>query len=254
MLRNNAGDDLSVSGDGAFTFPTGLADGSNYVVTVATQPSELSQTCTVTSGTGTLAGANVTDVQVTCVTDDFTVGGTVSGLAGTGLVLRNNAGDDLSVSGDGAFTFPTALADGSTYAVTVRTQPTDPRQVCAVTNATGKISGSDVTAIEVDCVTGYSVGGTVTGLRATGLVFDLNNRSALLFEQDSDFVFDLSLTTGQTWSVRILFEPDAHTCAISPGSGLIGSTNVTDVAVSCITDILLSDSFEDLAEEPISVD
>ena len=254
VLRNNAGDDLPVSGDGAFSFPTALADGSTYAVSVATQPTELSQTCTVTSGAGTLAGANVTDVQVTCVTDDFTVGGTVSGLAGTGLVLRNNAGDDLPVSGDGAFTFPTALADGSTYAVTVRTQPTDPRQVCAVTNATGQISGSDVTAIEVDCITGYSVGGTVSGLRATGLVLDLNNRSALLFEQDSDFVFDLSLTTGQTWSVRILFEPDVHTCAISPESGLIGSTNVTDVAVSCITDILLSDSFENLAEEPIRVD
>jgi len=253
LVLNNEGSDLPIAGNGSFIFPAQV-DGSDYAVTVLDQPSGPSQTCTVGNGTGTLAGANVTDVQVTCVTDDFTVGGTVSGLAGTGLVLRNNAGDDLSVSGDGAFTFPTALADGSTYAVTVRTQPTDPRQVCAVTNATGKISGSDVTAIEVDCVTGYSVGGTVTGLRATGLVLDLNNRSALLFEQDSDFVFDLSLTTGQTWSVRILFEPDAHTCAISPGSGLIGSTNVTDVAVSCITDILLSDSFEDLAEEPISVD
>ena len=35
----------------------------------------------------------------------FQVGGTVSGLQGTGLVLQNNAGDSVSVSTNGAFSF-----------------------------------------------------------------------------------------------------------------------------------------------------
>ena len=36
----------------------------------------------------------------------FAVGGAVSGLSAT-LVLRNNGADDLTLSADGAFTYPT---------------------------------------------------------------------------------------------------------------------------------------------------
>src|SRR4051812_22480428 len=67
----------------------------------------------------------------------YQVGGTVTGLAGTGLVLQNNGGDDLSVSADGSFTFPTALKSGDSYAVTVLTQPAGPTQTCAVVGGTG---------------------------------------------------------------------------------------------------------------------
>lgn len=47
------------------------------------------------------------------------MGGTVSGLIGTGLVLQNNAGDNLSIGADGSFTIATVLDDSSTYAVNV---------------------------------------------------------------------------------------------------------------------------------------
>src|SRR5512146_141505 len=65
------------------------------------------------------------------------VGGTVSGLAGTGLVLRNNGGDDLAVTQNGAFTFSTPIAAGSAYSVSVATPPSSPQQRCTVANATG---------------------------------------------------------------------------------------------------------------------
>ncbi|HET7133667.1 MAG TPA: hypothetical protein VFJ95_15545, partial [Gammaproteobacteria bacterium] len=64
----------------------------------------------------------------------YTIGGTVSGLAGSGLVLRNNGGNDLTVAANGAFVFAGGLADGATYAVTVRTQPSAPAQDCVVGN------------------------------------------------------------------------------------------------------------------------
>src|SRR5262245_52024947 len=51
----------------------------------------------------------------------FTVGGTVTGLAGTGLVLRLN-GADLGISANGAFSFPGSLADGANYLVTIGSQ------------------------------------------------------------------------------------------------------------------------------------
>ena len=58
------------------------------------------------------------------VTNTFTVGGTVTGLFGT-LVVQNNGADELSLTADGAFTFSTSIADGSTYEVTVLTQPAE---------------------------------------------------------------------------------------------------------------------------------
>jgi hypothetical protein len=64
VLRDNGADDLSVSADGAFTFATKVADGAGYSVTVKTQPSI--QTCIASSNTGTVAGANLTNVSVVC--------------------------------------------------------------------------------------------------------------------------------------------------------------------------------------------
>lgn len=83
----------------------------------------------------------------------YPVGGTVSGLAGSGLVLQNNGADDLPVSANGAFTFATLVANGSGYAVTVRTQPTNPAQWCEVSNAAGIVNGAAVTDVQVVCAT-----------------------------------------------------------------------------------------------------
>src|SRR6266568_8630617 len=64
VLQDNGGANLSATADGTFTFATPLADGSGYSVTVSTQPS--GQTCTVANGSGPIAGANVTNVGVSC--------------------------------------------------------------------------------------------------------------------------------------------------------------------------------------------
>ena len=81
-----------------------------------------------------------------------TVGGTVSGLAGTGLVLQNNGGDDLTVAKSGAFTFATPLSDGASYDVSIKTQPTSPPQLCAVADGKGAIAGgASVSTVAVRC-------------------------------------------------------------------------------------------------------
>jgi hypothetical protein len=59
------------------------------------------------------------------------------GLTGTGLVLRNNGGNDLVISGNGSFAFTTAIATGGAYSVTVQTQPATPIQICAVATPAG---------------------------------------------------------------------------------------------------------------------
>jgi 6-phosphogluconolactonase len=154
VLQDNGGDNLAVSGNGAFTFKTAVNSGAAYAVTVMTQPASPAQTCTVASGSGT-ATANVTNVAVTCTTaaaTNFTIGGTVSGLAGTGLVLQDNGGDNLSVSANGTFTFATAIAPGGAYAVSVATQPGTPAQRCIITAGSGS-AAANVTAVVVNCLT-----------------------------------------------------------------------------------------------------
>jgi hypothetical protein len=82
----------------------------------------------------------------------FTISGSVSGLSGSGLVLQNNAGDNLPITTDGTFTFDIALDDGSNYAVTVLTQPTSPSQTCNVSSGSGTLAGTDITGILVTCI------------------------------------------------------------------------------------------------------
>ena len=147
----NGSDVRSFIGDGTFTFTTSLASGASYSVTVTAQPS--TQTCTVTNGSGTVAAANITNVAVTCVTNTYTVGVTVSGLAAaTSVVLQNNAGNDLTASSNGTAVFTTRVASGAAYAVTVKTHPTNPSQTCTVTAGFGTMAAADIN-VAVACVT-----------------------------------------------------------------------------------------------------
>ncbi len=99
----------------------------------------------------------------------FTVGGTVDGLDGSGLVLVNR-GTELHVSGNGRFTFPGTFPAGSPLDVRVQAQPTNPDQVCSVVDGTGTIT-ADVTNVAVHCTrvaipagldTTFGSGGRVT--------------------------------------------------------------------------------------------
>src|SRR5262245_66632821 len=70
-----------------------------------------------------------------------TVGGTIAGLSGSGLMLQNNGGDDLGGTANGVSTFKTSVDAGTPYNITVAAQPTAPSQfssiahdACAATN------------------------------------------------------------------------------------------------------------------------
>lgn len=88
-----------------------------------------------------------TDGDVDGAGPPVSVGGTVTGLSGAGLVLQNNGADDLSITGDGSFTFPTPVS--GSYHVTVSSQPAG--QACAVANASGALVGVPITNVEVTC-------------------------------------------------------------------------------------------------------
>jgi len=236
VLQDNLGNDLPIASSGTFVFTTAIAAGSAYSVTVKTQPTNAWQTCTVSGGSGTVAAANITGVIVTCVTNTYSVGGAINGLAGVGLVLQDNATDDLGASASNAFTFPTKIASGKAYAVTVKSQPTSPSQTCTPTTASGTITNAAVTNVAVTCITNtYSVGGTVTGLVGTGMILEDNSADDLTISGNGSFTFATAIASGSTYNVTVLTQPGGPTqaCTASSASGNVTNGAVTTVTVNC---------------------
>jgi hypothetical protein len=236
VLQDNLGNDLPIVSGGTFVFTTAIAAGGAYSVTVKTQPTNAWQTCTVSGGSGTVAAANITGVVVTCVTNTYSVGGAISGLAGVGLVLQDNATDDLGAGASSAFTFPTKIASGKAYAVTVKSQPTSPSQTCTPTTASGTITNAAVTNVAVTCITNtYSVGGTVTGLVGTGMILEDNSADDLTISGNGGFTFATAIASGSTYNVTVLTQPGGPTqaCSVSSASGTVTNGAVTTVAVNC---------------------
>ena len=224
-LQNNGAGDLMVPASGAFNFANGLAGGAAYNVTVSAQPSNPSQTCTVTSGAGHVGSANVSSVAVNCITNSFTVSGTASGVVGTGLSLSLNGGASLPIAGDGAFEFPDAVLSGEVFEVSISSSAFAPAQRCELTNASGSITSTAVANVGVNCTIGHTQYALVTDqqastlsafavdattgqmrlqsyshteLGAVGLAYDAANSRAYVANQSVDEItaYDFDLTTG----------------------------------------------------------
>jgi 6-phosphogluconolactonase (cycloisomerase 2 family) len=237
VLASGGTGSVAVSADGTFTLPTGITQGTNYVVTVTTQPTGPAQTCTVTNGSGVMAAANVTNVAVACVTNNYTIGGTVSGLAGSGLALRINGGGQITPT-NGAFTFGSPLASGTVFAVTVATQPVTPHQTCVLANAGGTVAAANITNVTVTCTTNqYSVRGTASGLVGSGLTLQVNGGNDLLISNNGDFEFTNAVGSGQNFTVTIDTQPatPAQTCLLYSSTGTVTNAAVDGVELKCTT-------------------
>ncbi len=240
VLGLNDGSVFGVSADGAFAFPPSIAAGATYTVSVATQPTGPSQTCTVSAGTGT-ASAVVTDVVVTCVTSAYSVGGTVVGLmasANAGLVLANGT-DTVTVGSNGPFTLPASVPSGAQFDVMVQTDPriTGP-DVHRQRRHHGTVGGAAVTSVVVNCATNsYVVGGTVTDLVGSGLV--LANGTDTVAVSASGTFTAVQRAGRERRHVRRDDQRQpttpSQTCTVSSGGGAVVSANVTSVQVDCAT-------------------
>lgn len=168
----------------------------------------------------------------------YTIGGQVTGLSGTGLVLQDNGGDNLTVSASGPFTFATKLNSGATYSVTVMTQPSG--QTCTVASGSGTAS-ANVTNVAVSCTSTSStvtIGGTVTGLSATRqVVLQDNGGDNLTVTQNGPFTFATALASGTAYTVSVMTQPSGQTCTLTGQTGTAGTTNVSSVAVTCAASV-----------------
>ena len=169
------------------------------------------------------------------------ISGTVTGLTGSGLVLRNGI-DDLVVTAPGPFFFTTALVAGQPYDVTVQSHPSAPAQHCTVANGSGIAGTDNPSNVTVSCSasTGYTVGGTVTGLAGSGLTLDIyvsGNQplESVPVTKAGAFTFTTAFGQGATYLVALGHQPASPTqlCVVTGGGGTVGTANVTDVSVKC---------------------
>jgi len=243
VLQNNAGDDLVIDRNGGFAFSAALEDQSPYNVVVTQQPTNPGQRCVVSNGAGQLSGTNVSNMSVTCSALTFGIGGTVTGLAGSGLILQNNAGNDLVIDRNGGFAFSTALEDQSPYNVVVTQQPTNPGQRCVVNNGAGQLSGTNVSNISITCSTlTFNVGGTVTGLVGNGLELQNNagDNSVIerrVIDKDGGFTLSTALKDQSSYNVTIVKQPanPSQRCVVKNGTGQLNGANVNNISVTCST-------------------
>ncbi|MFO0736671.1 MAG: fibrinogen-like YCDxxxxGGGW domain-containing protein [Labilithrix sp.] len=251
VLTNNGGDALTVSSNSTASFATTVASGSPYAVAVATNPSSPNQTCTVGApASGTIGSSDVT-VPVTCTTQTFKVGGTVTGLTGT-LVIKDTAalggaGESATVTADGTFQFTSPRNSGSSFNVTTANLTQPAGQNCSVSGGVGTVGLSDVSSIVVNCATGtWNVSGTIVGL--TGKVSLSNGTETIESGLNANtFAFPTALAQGTNFTVSVTKQPTFHrdgatidgknqTCTVTQNAtGTINNANVTNVVVTCVT-------------------
>ena len=172
-------------------------------------------------------------------TNRFTLGGTVSGLAGT-LVLENNLGEEATVTANGTFAFATPVPSGETYDVTVRSQPTEPSQTCLIREASGAgtIGADDVKSVQIECLTNlFAIGGVVEGLLGSGLVLQNNGLDTVPIEVDGAFEFPTHVPSGESYHVTIRAQPTRpwQLCSVVCDGGTMGAADTFDICVSCST-------------------
>lgn len=178
---------------------------------------------------------------------DAKIGGTVNGLASgfsVGLTNLTNA-DTISVAFNSSgtkFTFDQTIQSGSTYNVTVSTQPAG--YICTITNGSGTITsnGGDVTNITVNCAPGTGVVQSVTASVA-GLCPDVSglpSRVTLINTVNSDTLtvigtaqsatgtitraFPTQLLPGSIFNISIAAQPtNGQFCQFTPPTSSSGS-------------------------------
>jgi len=160
-VEASAGTKIIKNGVAITGISTTAIDGDTIALEVTSLGYALSNTATVYVGS-TSAVWLVTTKPLT---------GTISGLTSSGLVLQNNGGDNITITANAtSFSFPASIVNGSSYNVTVLTQP-NPLLSCAISNSSGRV-GSGVSNISISC---QVITQLVAGVSPTSLAVDVNN-------------------------------------------------------------------------------
>ena len=233
VLANGTDTTAIAAASTGFTMPARLTSGAAYAITVQTQPT--GEHCSIANATGTIAAANASNVAVACAASAHNLGGTITGLPSTGLVLSNGTDTVSPAAGALSFTFAVPVAEGGAYAVAVKTQPTG--ATCSVGSGSGTMGTGDIASVQVTCAANaYQLGGTIAGLTAGGLILANGADTVSPGANATRFAFALPVSFGGSYTVSVTQQPTGLMCSVAGTfPATMGAGDVTNVAVTCAT-------------------
>jgi 6-phosphogluconolactonase len=220
--------------------------------------------CGASSGTTSVSTPAAHSLTRTSAPTTYKVGGTVSGLSSSGLVLELNGSQDLAIGANGAFSFPDAISGGNSYTVTVKWQPSSYREFCTVSNASG-VSQSDVSSVTVDCsiLLGFvyyggtgSPDGTITSygiLSGSGALVPLGQSAVttgespvqLVAAPSGHFLYSVSLASSpEGISDFSIFAVDGGTGSLARVGSVATTSEVTAAALTPTGDLLFAGTLD----------
>jgi hypothetical protein len=211
---------------GGTTIPAGSVTVNSATSLTFTTPAASAGTVAVTVST---SGGTSSAVPGGFSYQAFTIGGTLTGLASSeSLVLQNNGGNNLTLNSNGSFTFSSPLDPGSTYNVTVLTQPA--AQTCTVINGAGIVGANNVINVAVICANNTTTMSTsvsslalsVSGLTEYGISGTPSSGVARIIRITNTGSYPATnLSIGYpTW-------PSGTTASSTCGSSLTGTCTIT---------------------------
>ncbi len=231
ILRNNGGDDLTISGDGPFKFPSLIKRGKEYNATIKQQPG--GPVCDLFNGKGT-ALSEVNDIVVVCSYRSYPVSVKVTGLAGK-LNLLNNGIEPLAIDSDGSYVFNQPVVKGGRYRVTMTSKPNE--QSCTVNNAEGPVDGP--VELEANCSTiSYKISGTVKGLKEGSIILQNNAGDDITMDGNGSFTFKEPVVKDSNYNVTIRSQAGIQPCRVINGAGK-ATQDVTNVSILCSYRVVL---------------
>lgn len=79
----------------------------------------------------------------------------------------------------------------------------------------------------------YTIGGSISGLSASGLTIAAGSQTLSPAANATSFVFPTAVPSGTAYSVTVSSQPSGETCLLENGSGMVASANITNVQLSC---------------------
>jgi 6-phosphogluconolactonase len=174
---------------------------------------------------GGLATSSTTTVTATLSTGLTYVSGT-----GAGWSCAASSGTNISCSNSAA------IAGNSksllTVSVAIGASASSGLIAFYVTNPQGLAA---ITQLPMNFTVLYTVGGSVAGLTAKGLVLTDNGGDKLAVGASGPFTFATALQTGKVYAAAVATQPAPQSCQLQNASGTISAANITSISVSCVT-------------------
>ncbi len=232
--------------------------GESYSLSITTPPP--GQNCVMYGGgSGTIANADIVG-QINCSTTNYSAGGSLSGLSGSGLSLemtgtRNSDSTTYTKtvtenSGKTSYVMATDLQYGDTItSVSITSQPTSPDQYCSFssggttyTPSTASVSGN-VTLPSITCTTN-TLTGSISGyvVPSTGLQIQLTGGSTsqtidIASGSGATYTFGVALNTNYTMDIITQPYNQGMSCTFDSSAGttlsITPTTSFTTESITC---------------------